>query len=178
MDELELYKEMYYYELQIRENIDARFTNPFSVYAILIGGMGYLISKVSSLPNETKTGIIIVILLVYGASLVYTGYCLYRAYHRHTYAYIANPKILIEYRMNIESYYNKNYEKYFADKGLTKEELIKDKFIEYLLERFSEATSINQEANHLKYHLFLKVGNSLVINAILWIITFILIALL
>ncbi|MDR7856056.1 hypothetical protein [Tissierella sp.] len=178
MDELELYKELYYHELQIRENIDSRFTNPFSVYVILIGGMGYLIGQVSSLPDETKTGIVIMMLLAYGVSLVFTGYWLYRAYHRHTYAYVENPLLLRKLRLELEGYYEDNFEKYFSEQSSTKEELIKKDFDKNLLEKFAVVSTKNQDANHLKYRLFLKVGNSLVLNAILWALNFILITIL
>lgn len=178
MDELELYKELYYHELTTREGIDSRFTNPFSVYVILIGGMGFLMSKVQMLPNETKSGIIIMMLAAYGASLIFTGYWLYRAYHRHIYNYVENPILLIEYRLKLEEYYENNYEEHFSGQPLTKEELIRKDFNKNLLEKFAASATKNQDSNHLKYYLFLRVGNSLVINVILWALNFILITLL
>lgn len=85
MDEVELYKEMYYHELDVKEKINSRFVNPFSVYVVLIGGMGYLVSKIEEFPDKTRTGVLIMLLIIYGLSLGATGFFLYKAYYNHTY---------------------------------------------------------------------------------------------
>lgn len=175
MDELELYKELYYFELTCKESIDARFTNPFSVYVILLGGMGYLINLARPLQNETKSGIIIMLFIFYGISLVHTGYRLYRAYHGHVYKCIANPMLLIQYKTQMQNYYDTSFDEFFSQEAESKEQLIQKDFKEYLLERYADAATHNQNVNHYKCYLFLKVGNCLVISAVLWVIVFIVI---
>lgn len=177
LDELDLYKELYYYELTTKESIDSRFNNPFSVYVVLVGGMGYLIKQFEQFPDETKSGVILTMMILYGLGLVYSGYILYKAYHGHEYAYIANPILLDNHKETIKDYYEANYEKYFSDKIETKEELIKNDFYEYLAMKFAECSTHNQNINHIKADLFLKTGRSLLFNSVMWAIIFILITL-
>ncbi len=173
MDEVELYKEMYYHELDVKEKINSRFVNPFSVYVVLIGGMGYLVSKIEEFPDKTRTGVLIMLLIIYGLSLGATGFFLYKAYYNHTYEYIENGVLLRKYKVELEKYYSDNYEKYFQIYDKSEQELVLNDFNDNLINKFIKTATHNRSINHYKYKMFLRAGQSLVVNSIIWLVIFI-----
>lgn len=169
----DLFKEMYYFELERKESINSRISVPIGVITILSGAVFYFLNIIDKVPNmKLKLSVKIIFwlfLIVVISTIVLTA----MAYYGYKYFYIPIPRDIEKDYKIIQDYYDENYTKYFKSKTQeTKDELINKKFDEYLCQRYMDATTSNTKLNTRKLRLLRYAGWGILISLFLGLILF------
>ena len=101
----ELFKHMYYLELERKESIYNNLSLPIGVTTLLIGVGAYYAQNFPSLKIEFWPLFFIILYALFILSLIFTGYFLGRVIWKYTYAYISTSKELNEDTLQLMKYY-------------------------------------------------------------------------
>lgn len=164
MNKLEFYKNMYYWELDIKEKINSRISIPLTVATLLIGGLGYFYKNIIKFPDKACYGVYLIVLSIYTIAVIATVVYTLLAYFKYTYKYVSADYIL-EFDINIKKYYDDNYEDYFKKDGVEKEKLVERDFEEKLISKYVEATKWNMALNKKKLKHLRMTGWTIIISA-------------
>lgn len=175
MEKLELYKNMYYYELDMKEKINSRINIPISINTVLVGGLGYFINDVRKLPNRTWVGFYFILLSIFAISVVATTVYVFIAYYGYAYKYIT-PSMIREFDVELKKYYDDNYEEYFKQDGISKNELVNKSFQEKLIDKYVEASEWNLNLNGRKLMCFRMIGWTTLLSMISGLLTYLLLS--
>lgn len=166
-DRLELYKQMYYFELEQKEKINSRVTIPLGVIVALIGLSGYLFKYIRKMPNEIWVGYYRTFLFIFIALICISIMIMAMAYYGYEYMYICIPSKIEENYNKTKEYYDANYDEYFKEEtSRSKDELIKDDFNENIIKQYIETTDNNSKLNEKKLNLLRKLGWTLLLSVV------------
>lgn len=137
----ELFKEMYYHEIQQKEAINNRISIPVSICSLLAGGFLYYAINIKEV-YINQMGIIFRILFgLFTISLLITLYFLFRAYYGYKYGYISFPSDIHYYANELEQYYTNE---------LDKESLVSNDIELFLYDLYKDTTENNKIQNAKK----------------------------
>lgn len=174
-ERLNLYKQMYYFELEQKEKINSRISIPLGVIVVLIGGMGYFFKYINKMPNEIWVGYYKISLFSFGLLIICSILFVIRAYYGYEYMYVSIPCKLEENYTKLVDYYDNNYEEYFKDYyDKSKDCLIKEDFYENLIKQYVDTTDHNSNLNKRKLNLLRVAGWILLLSIIFGISTYLL----
>lgn len=176
MNDLEIYKSMYYYELDTKEKINSRITIPIGVATLLTSGAGFFFSKLPKFSDLSWKYIFIEIFIIYLMSLIKMIMDILKVYSGYEYTYI-EANVVREFQLDIKKYYDENYEEYFVKLGNSKNSLIEKDFKEKLIERYVEASKSNIKLNEKKLGYLRDIGLTTIICLISGLLIYIIITL-
>lgn len=148
MKYLEIFKDMYYHELEAKEKINSRINIPIGIATLLTSGAGIFLDKILKASNDYLKGIAIVFFSIYVLALIIMVINIFLAYYWYSYKYIP-ANYLIDFKLEVKEYYDENYEEYFSEYG-DKNTLIETDFAEGLTQRYVEAAEWNMCLNEKK----------------------------
>lgn len=172
MEFLDLYKSMYYYELETKEKINSRINIPIGIATVLAGGAGVFLEKVIQLPDSTKKGICIIVFGIYILALFKIVIGIFKTYCMYEYSYVT-AEMIREFQMEIIKYYDEYYDEYFLESGTSKDDLIAKDISEKLIERYVEATTKNMASNKKKLGYLRFIGLTTLVCLISGCLTYI-----
>jgi hypothetical protein len=142
--EKELFKELYLYELQRKEELTGRVTVLLTAVTV-VGAFGGYLLKAYQIKSDLWSLIVGVLLLA--ALILYSRsvYCLTRLYSGYEYEAMPTPAKLQAYYEELEAFYQANPEE---------EGNVDSTFTKYLNRKYSKATEVNVQNNEIKaaYH--------------------------
>lgn len=150
-ERLELYKAMYYYELDVKEKINSRVSIPLGVITLLLGGGFYFVKDIFDFADGGLKSIYIFLLSLYIIFIIASVISLICSYYGYEYHYLQKSSDIEKYIVDIKKYYEENYDVYFKKPGgPSKECLIEKDVKEFLIKSFIDTTQNNQELNFNK----------------------------
>lgn len=157
MNKFELYKNMYHYELDTKEKINSRISSPIAIMTLFIGGFGYFIKYISKIEKVPKPYIYYLLLIIYTVILILIIIFTLLIFFKYSYKYFPARDVW-DFDLEVEKYYDDNYEKYFSECGIEKSELKEKYFCKKLSFRYVEAAEFNMALNEKKLGYFRKIG--------------------
>ncbi|MDD4753362.1 MAG: hypothetical protein PHT78_08975 [Desulfitobacteriaceae bacterium] len=170
----QLFKEMYYHEIDQKEKLNTRITIPFGFITIL-GGLGaYYASNISNLMLCTALYFFIICISIYAFNLVLSIYYLWHAYTGYDYDYLPFPQPIEENFKYWIQYYEEHYNDYFKkDNGPFKNSLIEEAFEEELVKLYKVAIETNRNSNQEKTKWLRLIAKPIMIAFIAGILAYI-----
>lgn len=142
--EKELFKELYLFELQRKEELTGRVTVLLTAVTV-VGAMGGYLLKAYQISSDlwslTLGALLLATLIFYSRSV----YCLTRLYSGYEYEAMPTPAKLQAYYEELEAFYRDNPEE---------EGNVDSTFTKYLNRKYAKATEVNVKNNEIKaaYH--------------------------
>ena len=158
----ELYKEIYYKEIEQKEALNSRINIPLGVLTLIAGSAIYFTNNCYSIPaGNWRCGFIMAFSL-HIALLITSAVLIFKSYYGYGYLYIPIAKDIDNFSTIYRQYYDENYEAYFSQRNKTKEELMETDVKNRLLQIYMEAASNNREENFRKIKYLRFVSWSLI----------------
>lgn len=157
---VELIKEMSYFELEQKEKINNRITIPLAIITILIGLAVFYFKGLEHIETNVWGYTFFAIYGIYVMLIVASIVLLFRAYYDYKYSYLPSPQEVEKDMVEIEKYYDDNYQQYFQSKG-TKEELLEKDIERIIHSYYLKATKKNIPMNERKFKLLRYAGKTL-----------------
>jgi hypothetical protein len=150
-ERLEMYKGMYYYELDIKEKINSRISLPLGIIILLLGGGFCFIKDMFDFTQCTMRNIYIILLISYIIFVIGSIISLINSYYGYEYHYLPETSVIEKYIEDVKEYYNKNYEEYFSENScISKECLIENEVSEFLIKNYISTAEHDQKMNFNK----------------------------
>ncbi|MCI0426595.1 MAG: hypothetical protein L0Z46_01100 [Nitrospiraceae bacterium] len=156
---LDLYKEMYYFELQRRNHLISSLALPVGVITILAGGLFYYLQRLPSLSFDPWVVAFFALLAFGGISLAVAIICLALAAQSYEYGYIPTPSEIEGYRRALIQYYEENPG---VSPGLDQD------FHTFICSRLLEHTERNTRTNDIRSG-YLSIGLGGIVAATLFL---------
>lgn len=140
----ELFKDMYWKELDRKDRINSNLTLPAGILTVLAGVGAYYIQHFPSPQWELWTISFVVLSLFLCITIVFAVYYFSRAYHLGSaYGYIPTPKEIAQYILDLKNYYA-------SIKEPNIDELVEDDLRIFLVSKYSEFGTMNTQNNDEK----------------------------
>ncbi|MCI4058986.1 hypothetical protein MMK25_24305 [Bacillus cereus] len=159
---IDLFKDMYYYELEQKEKINNRITIPIAIITLLVGLAVYYFKGLPNIETNFWGCIFFVIYGIYILLIFVSIWFIFKAYYNYKYSYLPTPEVIEGDINKIITYYDENYEEFFKETG-SKQELIERDIDETVSSYYIKATSSNIPHNESKLKLLRYAGNTLII---------------
>lgn len=162
MDTGDLYKELYFHEMERRDRLNGGLSFPVGLIALLTGA-SLVIFKASDSTVSDWDKALIAFLLVVALCLVLASFFLIRMYWGYEYAHMPYAEDLLSYTTNLREHYKKQ--------GLTSTNASKfanAKSVAYVEQQFSTNAKFNAQVNEKKSK-FLFLANAFIIAAIVFL---------
>lgn len=158
---LELFKEMFYYELDQKEKINSKIAIPTSILTFLIGGAFYLAKNIFKLQYNPWTPHFLASYLIFWISLFFYMIFIIKAYYKYPYKQFPSLKDID----NFTNYYisesqQKGYSRYYEKK------FVADKINCLLYEIYLESADKNYELNDKKLKYLRYIMRALIVSLI------------
>lgn len=154
---LDVFKDMYYYELNAKESIHARVSVPLGTLSIIVTLIVYYLSESKALPPLSWMTRLLII--YYGLTItiiglvVYSSVMLYRIVYGNKYGQLPPPAQIQEYMNNLQKTNNT-------------EETNQKEFHSFLNDMYRDAAEENRKNNHIKIG-YIRNANLAIILALL-----------
>ncbi|MGQ7279984.1 hypothetical protein ACT91Q_18730 [Brevibacillus thermoruber] len=154
MDRHELYKEMYYYELEQKEKINNRLGILIGILPVLFGAGFYCLENSDQVNLGNWTTIFYIILSLFLLSLVLTTIYIIRTYLGYKYRYLSLPSDIEQYLHALRGFYESegNYTEEVVN------QLISSDLKEFLTNIYIENTNFNMIENERKLQFLWRAG--------------------
>jgi len=162
MDTYSLYKDLYFHEMERRDQLNRSLSFPVGLMAVLFGA-AIVMYKAATFSVSTADKIILAFLCVVAISLVATAYFLIRTYWGHTYSAMPFAEDLHSYKVLLSDYYKSAATS--ADAG---EASAQSKLATYVELEFSKNAKINAVVNDAK-SVFLFKANAFLVSSIVFL---------
>lgn len=156
---LDFYKEMYYFELQRKDNLNSSLGLPIGIVILLAGGVLYYIQNLPVLFLDVWTVVFFATFILGGICLAVAIVFLVLALWNHEYSYLPTPSEIEAYRKALIQYYKQNPD---MPAGMDED------FHNFLYEQFCMHVEKNTGSNDSKSG-HLHVGLGWVIGAIVFL---------
>lgn len=161
----DFYKELYFHEIDVRENLNSRIQVPLAIVVSLIGALAFMFLKIEGQISGITMKIFLVALVLTGATLASSIYFLVCSWIGHEYSFLPTARDTEEYRKTLIDTY-KNYEK--------SDELTQGYLDEYVCEYYINSSTKNTNCNDKRSLYLHKANRNLVIAISLTALTFML----
>ncbi|MDN3233415.1 hypothetical protein [Priestia megaterium] len=163
INRLELYKEMYQKELEVKETLTNRFISNLSVLTFASAGLAFCVKNVHDIQDDKVFPYFLVfmgiaILSIIALIIVFIGFVPGETY------YIPTPEILEQYYQKLVSHYTTSYPNDEEDPEKDEkdpEELADNLFSEHLYTVYKDATTNNMEINHRRFNIISRANTFL-----------------
>ncbi len=159
----ELFKEMYYRELERKDRTNARIMYPTTIVVVLSGIIGYYISNFKFVGFDFYTTVFIITTGVMFFAICWAIYCLIRANFNYGYGYVSSANKIAEDVSDYHAYFEQRGEDNIDEKTDLK---IQNR----LINQFVDASAVNWENNNRK-HKFIHRCNIGIIIALVALLT-------
>jgi len=160
-------KESHNEEFERLRNFSTRLQLIFAVITLEFLIVTNFIDKIHIPENWNLSDVLYFIILILIVVILAIQLILfYKAFRGYKYAYLPTSEKINEYYSELEKYYEKNYEKYFKDKG-EKSELIQNDFKQFLIEMYESTSTINRINNQKRSKDYTRTGTLIFINFML-----------
>ena len=172
----ELFKDMYFNEINQKESINARIAVTIGIFSILVGGAIYYVENLFSLAvTNTWTIVFLVCLLFYWSLIIYTMYLTYKAFFGYKYMYLPEIKVLTSVSQYYADYYEQHhvdFYDYFAQFG-SRDDFINRETKVHLNKVMAECIDNNSSLNSKKIRYLNSIGWLLMLIIIIASLTYI-----
>ncbi|OZB69432.1 MULTISPECIES: hypothetical protein [unclassified Thiomonas] len=162
MDTYSLYKDLYFHEMERRDQLNRSLSFPAGLMAVLFGA-AIVMYKSATFRVATADKILLAFLCVVAISLVATAYFLIRTYWGHTYSAMPFAEDLHTYQVELCEYY-----KSANASDDAAEVSAQSKLATYVELEFSKNAKINAVVNDAK-SVFLFKANAFLISSIVFL---------
>jgi hypothetical protein len=136
----EIFKEIFRWQLQRRQAIDAATAMPTTVVVVLIGGVTYFARQFGQIKTSVGSVILLTGITVSSVALIWAIVCLCRTIWEYQTADLPAPKVLAEHIKSLREYYK--------NKGVPDvEKAVEDRFREQNVNDYCVAGQVNFETN-------------------------------
>jgi hypothetical protein len=161
----ELFKEMYYRELDRKDKTNARMMYPTTIIVVLSGIMGYYISNFKFVGFDFCTVVFLIATGVMFIAICWAVYCLIRANFNYGYGYISSAGEIAEDVSDYHVYFEQLGEDMVDEKTDLK---IQDR----LLKQFIAAAVVNSGNNNRKHKFIHRCNIGIVIGLVALLLSF------
>lgn len=156
---LDLMKQMYFQEIQVKEMLNSRIQVPFTILSVLIAVLTYMKANLPKDPEGIIFDVFLFGCLTSSQLIVVTLWYLCKAMFSRDIAYLPTPKQIDDYIKSVEAYH-KELNSFIPLDRYVKEEL--DNMIyEHIVEKCSN--NFNQNVDRIKS---IQLSNTYVIHAL------------
>lgn len=149
-EHLQMYKEMYYHELDMKEKINSRVSIPLGIITILVSATFCIIKVFYNIPKSSLKSVCFILLILYSISLIAAIISVIYSYYGYEYHYLPKPRQINNYIESIKNYYEDNYEEYFSQNDISKQDLILNDINNFFIDKYITTTEHNQKLNFKK----------------------------
>lgn len=149
-ERLQMYREMYYYELDMKERINSRVSIPLGIITLLASAAFCFIKDFFNIPKSSLKVVCFILLILYIIFLIASIVSIIYSYYGYEYHYLPKPQEIDNYIEEIKSYYEDNYEKYFSQDCMSKQDLILNDVNSFFINKYITTTEHNQKLNFKK----------------------------
>jgi len=142
---LDISEETYYFELERKEKINSRLTMLLTIFFFLMGGLGFFLQHID---YGFDTIFFFALLLPALIIIILELYFLIRILYFYKYAYLPKLSETAKYYRDVEKYYEDPYFSKVSKEE--KEDRIKKKFEDYIIESYIKCSDINISNNDKK----------------------------
>ena len=136
----EILKEIFRWQLQRRQAIDAATAMPTTVVVVLIGGVTYFARQFGQIKTSVGSVILLVGITVSSLALIWAIVCLCRTIWEYQTADLPAPKVLAEHIQSLREFYK--------NRGVSDvEKAVEDRFREQNVKDYCVAGQVNFETN-------------------------------
>ncbi|TRC94398.1 hypothetical protein [Mesorhizobium sp. WSM4305] len=139
MEELNLYKELYLFELERKDRLTGSISTPVSLIIAVVVAWTYILSLITDPINNIKISIFILFSFSF-MLVIFSVIFLINQNFGYKYGYLQTPEKLKRYRLDLEDYFKK-----FGDQVAGKNS--DSEFLTYMVEQFVSHTSRNGKNN-------------------------------
>jgi len=162
MDTGDLYKELYFHEMERRDRLNSGLSFPVGLVALLTGAALVMFRAAESSVSDWDKALII-LLAVAALSLVLASFFLIRVYWGHEYSHIPFAEDLLNYTSSLCEHYKRQ-----GVSTVNASKFAKAKSMIYVEQQFSKNAKFNAQVNDKKSK-FLFLANSFVIASIVFL---------
>lgn len=162
MDTYSLYKDLYFHEMERRDQLNRSLSFPVGLMAVLFGA-AIVMYKAATFSVSTADKILLAFLCVVAIALVATAYFLIRTYWGHTYSAMPFAEDLHGYKVVLCDYYRSP-----DTSSEAAEASARSKLASYVELEFSKNAKINAVVNDAK-SVFLFKANAFLISSIVFL---------
>lgn len=134
----EFYKELYFHEIEVREQLNTRIQIPVALIASLAGALAFMLLKLDEKVDGWMIIVFVIFLAISVVMLIVSAYFLIRTWVNHTYSFLPTASKTENYRKELI----KTYEGYDNDNDYVEQYLH-----EYLCDYFINCSSKNTNVN-------------------------------
>lgn len=162
MDTGDLYKELYFHEMERRDRLNSGLSFPVGLVALLTGAALVMFRAAeSSLSDWDK--VLIILLAVVALTLALASFFLIRMYWGHEYSHMPFAEDLFNYTEDLCGHYKKQ-----GVSSVNASKFAKAKCLAYVEQQFSKNAKFNAQVNDKKSK-FLFLANAFVIASIVFL---------
>lgn len=101
----ELYKELYFHEIDARESLDSRIQIPLAIIVSLVGSLVFMLFNFDGKADGHVPNFFLGFLSLSGASLALSVFLLIKSWFGHTYSFLPAAGDMDEYRKKLVNTY-------------------------------------------------------------------------
>jgi hypothetical protein len=161
----DFYKDHYFLELTRREDANNALTIPFGVLSILVGAV-LIVAKEIDFPLDGIEAYQIIVMAITFVFFLITSYFLYKSWTGYEYLYIASPKTIKEYTVNLFGYYLA-----IGDEQEIAKEKADNETLEFIDSEYAETADVNFSNNNKKVEYLRRANTFLSVSAIFAVLT-------
>lgn len=162
MDTDDLYKELYFHEMERRDRLNSGLSFPVGLVALLTGAALVMFRAAESSVSDWDKALIILLAMA-ALSLVTASFFLIRVYWGHEYSHMPFAEDLLNYTSSLCEHYKKQ-----GVSSVNASKFAKAKSLAYVKQQFSKNAKLNAQVNDKKSK-FLFLANACVIASIVFL---------
>lgn len=166
MKDIEFLKEMYYYQVNQKQQISSSVNIPIGIIGLVIGGFVYLLNNLGSIDNNKKY-VISIIMITFAFFISFTCCFLIKAIWRNKYMYLPRTEEIMKHKMVLTTHYEEHSEYYINNGQLNKETFVQNEFEKYLCVELIKCTDQNNETNEKRLNNIRRATTFLILTLII-----------
>jgi hypothetical protein len=145
----ELYRDLYFHELDVREKITNRLQITFAFHATILGIIAYMMRTVDYQSDCTLLSVFYTSICLSLLFLSLSAYQNIRAFWGNTYKGLASPDLVETFRQNAEKHEKEicEYKSQYPEASNVEDYNANEKTNDYLFNEFAQCTTHNTEVN-------------------------------
>ena len=165
-EQLERFREMYYFEHEERNKIDISMSIRTALFGILIGVFSYVTFNLPDYSCSVVSMVFYILYLLTYLPIILTIIYIFKTLNsrKYLYAYLPEPEKIKQYFDDLRSHYG---DEFYEKESL--EDLLREDYYEFYIRRFSEDATVNTIINTLKKSYRARATYALLSS---WIILF------